>query len=274
MSEIALKGASGLGDSIYGVPIAEYYSRQYDVVHIMAGYPVLFDHLPKVKCYKHEKLNYIRNGDRKIPIGKRFTYCGRKYTAGTTQFEDSYLSIGIQEKLKLEIPWTIKNHKLIDDIKQKANGKKICYLQPPYEPFSRADQWGALLRIKPDIMQAIVDEFNDEIFFVQSGSPKWTLHKIKNVQMDLVGKTNYVDGLDIVSMCDTGLSQIGNTLPMCECQNKKNFVIFSHAAMISENRFLASIIPEKVVHYKKLNCSVIDNEKIRHILEKFEEHIK
>lgn len=274
MSEIGLKGASGLGDTIYGVAIAKYFSSKYDTVHIMSDYPMLFSHIPNVKCYKYQKLNYIKTPKGDIPITKRFTYCGRKYTPGTTQFEDSYISIGIEEKLDMSIPWKVRNKELVDDIKKKAAGKKICYLQPPYEPFSREDQWGALLRIKPDIMQSIVNKYSDSIFFIQSGSLKWTLHKINNTQMDLVGKTNYVDGLDIISVCDFSIAQIGNTLPMSECHNKKNFIIFADAALKCDNKFLSAITPEKVVHCKQLNCSVIDNESIDIVLNKFEEFIK
>jgi hypothetical protein len=261
---IGLKGASGLGDSIYAVPIAEYYSKKHDVVHIMSNYPELFKHITNVKCYKHEKLNYIRNGQERIPIDHRFTYCGRKYTAGSSQFEDSYMSIGIKDKLKLELPWIVKNTELIESVIKKADKKAICILSAPYEPFGREDCWGQLLRINPRMMCQIVDEFKDRVFFIQVGN-RFALHKIPGVDMDMIGNTSVSDLLDLVKIADIGLSQIGNLLPICEALNTHNMIIFSHQAMISDNKFLAAIKPEKVVHYKRLNRSVVDGRDKNHI---------
>lgn len=260
MSEIAIKGASGLGDCVYAVSIAEYYSKEYDNIYVMSDFPVLFEHLPKVKCFKHKKLNHIDLPDgRKKDIDKRFTYCGRKYTAGTTQFEDSYLSIHIKEKLEMNISWKVKNNELVDNIRKCAKDKKICILSAPYEPFGRDDEWGSLLRIKPDIMQTIVNN-RDDIYFIQVGN-KYALHKISNVDLDLIDKTSVSDLMDLVCICDFGISQIGNLLPICECMNKKNFLIFAITGQNCGNKFIEAVTPEKCVHYKKLNCSVWDNDK-------------
>ncbi len=260
MTEIAIKGASGLGDSIYLVPIAKHYSTDYDQINIMTNYPMLFEHLPKVKCYKHEKLNYIRIPGGQIPINQRFTYGARKYTPGTSQYTDYLMFGNVDTNIPLEMDWAVRSTELIGNIKKNAMGDKICILSAPYVPFGRVDEWGAILRIKPDIMQAIVDKYKNDIYFVQVGN-EFALHRIKGVQLDLISKTSVADLLDLVSICDIGLSQIGNLLPLCECLNKKNFLIFSQDAMQSENRFCAAITPDKTVHYKDLNLSVIDNIK-------------
>jgi hypothetical protein len=259
VSKIGLKGASGLGDTIYGYPIVRYYAQKHDEVYYMTNYPELFKTIPNAKCFKHEKLNYIRLPDgQRQPIDIRFTYCGRKYTSGSSQFTDSRISAGVKEPIELKIPWQTRNQKLIDSINDKCGGKKVCIISAPYEPFGREDQWGAILRIQPDIMQRIVDKYKNKLYFILIGN-EYTLHTIKNVNLNLINKTSVSDLFDLVKRCDYGISQIGNMLPLCECQGKKNFIIFSKKAMESENRFISAITPEKTIHYKNLNISVTDD---------------
>lgn len=268
MSEIRLKGASGLGDTIYAYPIVKYYAQRYDHVHYMTDYPELYKSIKNVTCYKHRKTNDM--GDGTVDI--RFTYCGMKYTPGTSQFQDSVLSARINEKLDLKIEWQIQNGRLTEDIKKRAENKKICILAEPYEPFGRLDCWGALLRIKPEVMQTIVNTFRDKVYFIATGN-RFVLHHTKHVQHDLVEKTTVSDLMDLLSICDFGLSQIGNLLPMCEALGKKNFLVFAKAAMVSENKFIKAITPEKTVHYKELNCSITDDMSEEIILNKFRSFI-
>ncbi len=261
MTKIGLKGASGLGDSIYGFPIIKHYAKKYDQVYCMSNYPELFSTLENVSVHKHVKLNYIKMHDgTKQPIDIRYTYTPRKYTAGTSQFTDALISAGIKEDIKLEIPWGLSASRLALDVWDKAKGKLVCVMAAPYEPFGRDDEWGKILRIQPTIMQDIVNSFNDKVFFILVGNT-YVLHDIKNVGIDLVGKTTVSELLDLVTPSDFGISQIGNLLPICEALNKRNFIIFNEKAMQCDNRFIAAITPEKTVHYKKLNKSIKDTDK-------------
>ena len=270
MKTIGLKGASGLGDSIYGYPICKYYSERYDIVHYMTNYPELFKSLDNVVCHEHKKLNYISlDHGVKQPVDIRFTYCGRKYTPGTDQYTDSLMSAKISDDLPLSIPWNIQNKELIKTINKKnfLSCKPICLLSAPYEPFGRDDEWGKLLRIDPNIMQSIVDKYKKDVFFIQIGN-RYTLHKIDGVHMDLVNETTVSDIMDLASYADISLSQIGNALPIAEAVGKKSFTVFSDKALRCENRFISAITPEKVVHYKDRNTSVIDNN-IKKAVESF-----
>lgn len=257
---IGLKGASGLGDSIYGYPIAKYYASKYRKVYYMSDYPELFESIPNVEISPHKKLNYITSSDGIQPVDIRFTYCGRKYILGTSQFEDSLLSAKIRENVDLAIPWEVRNEELCDSIREAAHGRKICILAAPYEPFGREDKWGARLRIDHNSMAKIVydRELNEKVFFVQTGN-KFVLHNFDGAY-NLICKTSAADLMDLVYISDVCLSQIGNMLPMAECQGKHNFIIFSESAMTCGEKFIEAIIPEKVVHYKKINKSVLDTD--------------
>jgi hypothetical protein len=271
MKVIGLKGASGLGDTIYAYPIAKHYAQKNEVVYIMSDYPELFKTLLNVKVYPHKKINYIVKEDgSKQPIDIRFTYCARKYTPGTSQFKDSCLSAGIEKDIPLSLQWEVKDQKSIENIKKVAKGRKLCIIAAPYEPFGRDDQWGKLLRIKPNIMQDIVNEYKQDVCFVQVGN-KYVLNNINNVDINLINLTSVSQLMDLVASCDITISQVGNMLPISECLGKKNFIIYSRKAVESENRFIAAIVPEKVTHYKNLNTSIYDDEE--HYIRKFSEAI-
>lgn len=270
--EIGLKGASGLGDTIIAWPIVKYYAKRFDIVNYMTDYPELYETIPNVRCYPHKKLNYmIDAAGRKHPVDIRFTYCPRKYTPGSNQFEDSCISAKVSESIKLEIDWIIQNDNLVEDILAASLGKKICILAAPYEPFGRDDDFGKLLRIKPDIMQAIVDKYKDKVYFVQVGNNN-VLHQIKGI-MNIINKTTVSDLMDLVQVADFTLAQVGNMLPLSEALGTPSFTIFSSDGLKSENRFISSIKPEKVVTYPKINKSVIDGN-ITEAVEDFGKFIK
>lgn len=267
MTEIGIKGQSGLGDSIYLYPIVKHFSPKFDKVHVMTNYPELFGSIENVTCYRHLKLNHVteETTQREIPISVRASYAGGKHKPGTSQFEDYCLFSGITDKLNLSLPWTIKNKDLESVVKNVAKGRKISIVAAPYQPFGRDDKWGNELCINPESIQSIIDKHNKEFLFIAVGN-KYCLDKL-SIEYDLIDKTTIPDLLDLVKMSDICISQIGNMLPMAECMGKKNLIIFADYTRkikepyrSKEESFLSAITPEKCVHYKHLNKSVYDNE--------------
>jgi hypothetical protein len=233
----------------------------------MSNYPELFTTLKNVKVYPHRKLNYIITEDGKQPIDIRFTYCGRKYTPGTDQYQDSLLSAKVPTYTKLQIPWSIKNKDLAKKIMEDAGYRKIVLVSAPYEPFGREDEWGKELRVNHNSFNTIFNDskVKENCYIIQIGN-KFALHKV-SCNMDLIDKTSVSDLMDLVSISDVCVSQIGNMLPMSEALNTKNFIVYSSSGLKSENKFIAAITPEKTVHYRKLNTSVIDTDS--NILKRF-----
>jgi hypothetical protein len=271
MTEIGIKGASGLGDNLYLYPIAKHYSTTHDKVYLMSDYPVLFEPLPKVECFRHLKLNYIpiREGEkiRKKEIDVRCTYGPRKHIKGTSQFEDMYIFANERfgqsiPKLKLEMPWEIKNKELIDTIKLVAskNGpRKIAVVAAPYQPFGREDKWGDEIKIAPETIQYICDELKLMNYLVITVGNEFSLLE-PMVEYNLINQTSVEDLLDLVYISDLCVTQIGNLLPMAEVFGKKNITIFSHNISNCEHKFLRAITPDKCVHYKNLNLSFNDDK--------------
>ncbi len=262
MAELAIKGASGVGDSVYGYPIANYYSKDYDKIYYMSNYPELFEGIKNVECHRHTKLNYISlpeaESARKKHIDIRFSYAPRKHIPGTSQFEDSCISAGIQSRVELKIPWTVRNTALTRRVRESAKGRKVCIVAAPYQPFGRDDKWGDEIKIDPESIQRIMDDLREQFLFVLTGN-KYCLYRPTCTEYDLIDQTSVTDLMDIISTADCCLSQIGNLLPMSEALEKKSVIIFSHKIPDMKHPFLRAITPEKTIHRKDLAYSVTDN---------------
>jgi len=254
-----LKGASGLGDSIYAYPIVKHYCEKHDDITVMSNYPELFADLP-VKVIRHTKDN----------SDIRFTYGIRKYTPGTNQFQDSVISAKIKEDLKLEIPWSIKNDKMIARINKlfRRSGKKFkCALAVPYKPFGRTDDFGKEMTVNYKIIDELIKKFKDNVFFIQVGRFK-PLYRYNNLDVDMNFKTTIPDLMDIVTYCDIGITQVGNLLPICECRNTPVLAFFSENGFKSESKFVRAITPGKTL-CKISSVAAIDTEPQDTINERF-----
>jgi hypothetical protein len=276
MTEICIKGASGLGDTVYLYPIAKHFSTKYDTVHLMSNYPEIFESIPNVICHKHLKLNYVPivEGDkvRKKEVDIRFTYGPRKHKIGTSQYEDMYLwaieNFNINfPKLELEIPWEIKNKELISTVRMIANKRserKIAVVAAPYQPFGREDKFGDEIKIKPEMIQYICDDLKEMGYLVIVVGNEYALYE-PICEYNLIGSTTVSDLFDLVSVADLTVTQIGNLLPISEVLGKKNITIFSENIPNCDHKFLKAITPDKCVHYKDLNLSLYDNEPVEKI---------
>jgi ADP-heptose:LPS heptosyltransferase len=267
MSEIALKGASGLGDAIYAYPIVKYFASKYDDVYFMSDFPELFEDIPNVKCSKHLKINYIaipnEESIRKRPIDVKFTYGPRKHIPGTSQYQDMCIFAKKSYKdipdLPLKIDWEIHNAELINTVKLVAKGRKICVVAAPYQPFGREDKWGDEIKIQPESIQYIIDDLKQLGYLCIAIGNKFCLYE-PMVEYNLINQTSLTDLMDLMFICDLAVTQIGNLLPISEALNKKNITIFSSNIPNCTHSFLKAITPEKCVHYKNLNLSLYDDK--------------
>jgi ADP-heptose:LPS heptosyltransferase len=277
MSEICIKGASGLGDNIYLYPIVKHFASLYDKVYIMSDYPELFESLPNVTCSKHLKLNFIPIADgktvRKKEIDLRCTYGPRKHKIGTDQFQDTYIFARTQghqiPDLKLELPWELKNTELVNTVRMIANKnafRKIAVVAAPYQPFGRTDKWGSEITIDPEVIQYICDDLKELGYLVITIGNDFCLYE-PMVEYNMIGQTTVPDMLDLVKMADLTVTQIGNLLPISEALNTKNITIFSKNIPNCEHKFLRAITPDKCVHRKDINLSMYDNEPVEKIRE-------
>jgi len=266
-----LKGASGLGDSIYIRMVAQYFYEKDKSTFflIMSDFPDLFIGLP---CHivRHTKLNEIEYQGRKYHTNK-ISYCGRKYKNDTTQFEDVCIAAGVPKDISYSLDWKIKNNTLINGIKKSASIKRkpICLITSPYRPFGRIDNWGKEITVNFDCMKKLINSKKNDFYFVMTCKDT-PIYRLENIDCNLSMKTNISDLLDIASISNVIIGQIGHALPIAECLNKPALIFFSKNGMSCGNTFLESITPKKTIHKKNLVKHIIDNESDECIRRTFE----
>jgi hypothetical protein len=251
-----IKCASGFGDAIYAYPIVRHLieSGKEEHITVMTDYHQIYDCAP----FK-DKLSFLRHS--KDFAQYKISYCGRKYKAGTSQFQDVCMAAEVPTDLDFSIDWEIQNQDLINTIKKLARRKEapICLISAPFKPFGRVDEFGVELTVNFKRMDDLIRRNRDKYFFVQvcKNVPEYALN---NIDLNLAGKTTISDVLDIMSISDCSMGQIGHILPLSEVFKVPCLLFFSRKGLNCENRFISSITYDKIVHYKDIIKYCVDDE--------------
>jgi hypothetical protein len=254
MTEKKIKCASGFGDSLYMYPIVKYLieSGQEESIIVMTDYADIY----KCASFK-DKLSFVKHS--KDMAQYKISYCGNKYKLGTSQFQDVCLAAGVPTHTDFTIDWKIRNTELINNIRKlSSNKKKVCFISAPFKPFGRVDEFGKELTINYKRMDDLIARNKDDYFFIQvcKNIPEYQLN---NIDLNLAGKTSISDVLDIMSISDRSMGQIGHILPLSEVFDTKCLLFFSRKGLQCENRFISSIKYEKVVHKKCIVNYCVDD---------------
>lgn len=248
-----IKCASGFGDSIYMYPITRYLLKQNRKLNLI----VMTDYKDIYKCHPYrERIEFVKHS--KDFANFKISYCGRKYKSGTSQFEDVCIAAEVPKDIKYNIDWKIQNKELIDNIKKLSSGKPICVVSAPFKPFGRVDEFGKELTVNFKRMNDLIARNKNDYYFIQTckNTPEYILN---NINLNLAGKTAISDVLDIMSIANRSVGQIGHILPLSEVFKVPCMLFFSRRGINCENRFISSITYEKVVHYKKLVSFCVDD---------------
>jgi hypothetical protein len=257
MSEVKkIKCASGFGDALYAYPIVKHLieSGKEEKIIVMTDYHQIYDCAPF-----RDKISFVRHS--KDYAAYKISYCGRKYKLGTSQFQDVCLAAGVPSDLDFSIDWQVQNTELINSIKKlsKKKGVPICLVSGPFKPFGRVDEFGKELTINYKRVDDLIARNKDDYFFIQV-CKKQTEYTLSNIDLNLEAKTTVSDVLDIMSIADRSIGQIGHILPLSEVFKVPCLLFFARKGLTCENRFINSIKYEKVTHYKDIISYCVDDE--------------
>jgi len=247
---IRIKCASGFGDAIYMYPVAKHFIEQGEKdITLMTNYSDIFKALP-VKTIHHTK-DWATH---------KISYCGNKYKAGTSQFQDVCLAAGVPTDLEFKVDWSLRNKDLIENIRKMATrkGRRILVVAGPDKPFGRDDEFGIELTIDFKRYDDLLSRIHQDWYIVQICKQQ-PIHKLKYLDVNLMGKTTPSDVMDLISIADRTMGQVGHILPISECLGTPGLIWFSRSGLNCENRFINSIKPEKVIHYRDTMLHVIDD---------------
>jgi len=227
-----IRGGSGLGDSVYIRPVAEYFIQQGIDVTVMSNYGPLFDGSgASVKPFKKYDIDVIAH------------YASHRRRQETNQFQDVCETAGIPQ-IPLTFSWTVSDQQKIDAIRELAAGRKIILVHGGREPLGRGDGLGLDMMPRQQAYQRLLDELAD-CFTVRIGMGK----HFYNLQtsIDLVDKTGIAELVDLFRVCDGVVTQCGNPIPLAECFDKPVLVLFGAAGLNSGHPIIRLVTPAKVL---------------------------
>lgn len=239
---LRLRAGSGLGDSIYLRPIADYFISHGDAVTVMSNHPDVFiGSGAKVEPFSRNNIDKLAH------------YAAARFNTKTTQFQDMCERVGV--KVALNFDWKIRNAELVECIKKNANGRKIIMVHGGREPFGRSDGYGMEILPERSVFKIALNALND-CYRVGVGKGK-VIYSLP-ADLDLHDKTSVSDLLDIGMISDGVISQCAFPIPIAESFDKPLMVVWSNKGLRSEDKVIASVAPQKILS-KQSSKFIVDN---------------
>lgn len=229
-----IRCGSGLGDSIYLRPIAEYFVRNGSQVVALSDHPDVFiGSGASVEPFRRDRVDVVAH------------YTMGKNVVGTSQFQDMCNAACIRETVPLQIDWTVRNSGLVADLQREANGRPIIVAHGGRTPMARTDGFGAELLPRQRAFDIAMAALRD-CFVVGIGGSIGIRYPLA-VECSLIGQTAVSDLLDIASICAGVIGQCSFAIPLAEVFDKPLLVLWSVAGLESSTPYVRSITPAKVL---------------------------
>lgn len=245
---IAIRGGSGLGDSLYVQAIARHLVRQEDRIEACSNWPDVFRPLAP-----H---GVTVSPFRRTSITRLAHYATRRDVPRTTQFEDCCITAGIKEPVDLRLDWTIGNRALADRL--RAPGRLVVVVQLPRSPMDRKDGFGAELLPDCRVLQRAIDRLGGRATIVQVGKGK-PLHRFAGIDIDLADQTSVSDLLDVAAVADGFLGYPSFLIPLAESFAKPALIVWSRKGLNSRHLVIRQMTPAKLLHRQSCRFAVDDD---------------
>jgi len=223
---------AGLGDMVYLYCIAKWFLEKGLDVAVMTHTPDLFaplgiDTVPFHDDPDPEKFYWIK-GD----------YFKRKDSIGTNQYEDLLFTMGIKEEIPLRVEYPREL------VRYKINvSKPVCIVKHPDYKIS-----GDLVDLVPDakLFQQVIDKLQGKYYFIQVGKYPDDCNIFSGIDLNLIGKTSFIDLFYLIENSSMVLTRTGHLLPMAEALGRKVICVLSKKIARSKSWIINTITPEKV----------------------------
>jgi ADP-heptose:LPS heptosyltransferase len=226
---LIVRPCPGLGDAIYAYPVVKHLMKRYKACKFL----VATKHKEVFEYLHGDRLGFTDQSDH---FDIDCTYLDRKLEK-TNQFQDVCIKAGIKE----EIPFSID---LVNRQIVPPSEKKTVLIRNPY--------LGMELR-KTDLMmpniRLLASKFtSDKNFRTVLLTHERDMTCKLDLDFDFVFESRSVcETLNLVRQSDIVVTQVGNLLAAAEAMDKPTIAVFSRKMRDSQNVFLSSITPEKVV---------------------------
>jgi len=239
-----IRGASGLGDSIYIRPIAEHFLRQGDEVEVMSAWPEVFLGTgATVLPFRKDNIDVLAH------------YVQGKYLTNTTQWQDICRSAGVGN-LALKTNWEVRNPALVARVRQQAAGRPVVLVHGGRVPMARTDGFGAELLPERRGFDAVLGQL--------SGTFRVCVGKAAQVypvecDLDLNGVTSVSDLMDLGVTCDGVVGQCSLAIPLAEIFDRPLLTVWASRGLEpGRHPYIRAIMPGKVLS-KPTSSHVMDD---------------
>lgn len=227
-----IRGGSGLGDSLYVRPIAEHFAQKGQQVTALTNYPDIY------RGSKVVTEPFSRTNCQVVAH-----YVNGKSRPDTTQWQDVCDAAGVNTPMRFE--WTIQNQGLVDRIERAANGRPIILAHGGRAPMGRTDGFAMELLPAQWVFEDTLKGLKD-CLVVSIGGTDGIRYQL-SAEIDLTGKTSVSDMLDLARICTGVVAQCSFAIPLAECFDKSLLAIWSARARTSNQAYIKTITPQKVL---------------------------
>ena len=251
----SIRAGSGFGDTLYLYPIVKHLLLKGESLCVRTNYPEVFADL-NVPCEAFSKTatDIVAH------------YVMGKQDKRTTQYEDMCRAARLDCVPPLSLCWEPRNEALLDDLRQRAAGRRMIVVHGGRAPMARTDGFGAeLLPDQRAFIAALSVLDRDRFFMVRIG--KATHLYPLPVELDLNNQTALTDIIDIASAAAGFVAQCSFIVPLSEMFDAPYLAVWAAKGLVSKDRYISAITPQKVLH-KTSSSYVVDDWPAERIQEK------
>lgn len=245
MDKIVYAAPNGLGDAIYLRAVALHLLDKGESVNVVTMWDEVFRDLPvSISTWAglvgDEQMRYVAYSMRHKVTGEIKDF---------NQFQLCCYEAGIQDEVKLDFRWKMKNTKWRDEIMRNADGRKILI----YQPIKREN-----------IFTPHIEAFNrwlhskSDYYRIRIGHPELIITgSSMECELDLVGKITRYDVFDIATIGDLFFGELCFLPMLAEAMNKNFVCMFSKRA--SKNPEYNHVNFQRMFHKYYLGAAIYDN---------------
>lgn len=240
----SIRSGRGLGDNIYLQSIVRHLINQGEALEVCTDWPDLFRPFgdgAQISPFRRTDIALVAH------------YTSRKEIAGTDQFRDCCLAVGIERDISLSLEWQPSRSELVPE-----SELPVVLVQMYREPFDRNDGFGLDLLPRPDAIQQLIDALSGEALIVQVGRGK-ARHSFFGIDVDLVGKTSVPQLLDLACRAGGFLGYCSFFAPLAEALDAPALFAWSRRGLRSREPYIRSITPAKILG-KSSSRAVMDDD--------------
>jgi hypothetical protein len=238
-----VRGGSGLGDSLYVRPICDELIRRGEQITVLTNYAEVF----------------LGSGATVVPFGRENIQVLAHYVAGKSNLETNQWQ-DVCDAAKIETPmcfdWKVQNPELVQGIMERAAGRPIILAHGGRKPMGRMDGFAMDLLPERAAFDVALGALGDCMTVAIGGLTG--LEYSMAVELDLTGQTSVADLLDLASVAAGVVAQCSFAVPLAECLDKPLLAIWSQRAGHSNQAYIRTITPQKVLS-KSTSTFVMDN---------------